>query len=236
MTTTLKSKVLSSSKISGDGEDPFWGEDLSILFTPSRLIEFFPVKDQNASERLNAISRLVLYVSICLMIVRHEQMYLFFGIFILTTIYIIWQWQDVVENGKELFDLNDPYEAKLQKEYEMATVGKCTLPSKDNPMGNILPMQDTEKRKCEIPQAAEMAAALLDESIEDNVDYAIGDHTNKRAFLPVPERNDDEFRNVLFKDYLSCKTNPKQCQPYIDMKNNRELIDASQIDPAVVPF
>lgn len=231
-----KIKYNSNKMTEKKNNDKFWGDDLSILFSPSRLIEFFPVKDQTAEERLNAISRLVLYIVIILMIIRNDKTYLFYGIFILGTIFIIWKWQDIIQSGKESFDLSDPYEAKLQKEYEMVDAGKCTIPTKDNPMGNILPMQKEGTRKCQIPGTDEMASALLDESIEENVDYLLGDHDNKRAFMPVADRNDDEFRNWLFKDYPSCKSNQKQCKPYIDMRQDRELIDASQIDPAVVPF
>lgn len=47
-------------------EDPFWGEDFSILFNQDRLVEFFPSSDMSDAERLNAISRFSIYISIIL--------------------------------------------------------------------------------------------------------------------------------------------------------------------------
>ena len=48
--------------------DPFWLNDFKILIEKSRLIEFFPTNDMTISEKLNAITRLMFYISVVLMI------------------------------------------------------------------------------------------------------------------------------------------------------------------------
>ena len=67
--------------------DPFWLNDFKILIEKSRLIEFFPTYDMTISEKLNAITRLMFYISIVLMIYTQNVEYIF--LFILTCIVTI---------------------------------------------------------------------------------------------------------------------------------------------------
>ena len=65
--------------------DPIWISDFQILFKPERIMEFFPVKEQTNEERVNAIVRMSLYISITLSIYfsNYRYMSIFFVIFIL---------------------------------------------------------------------------------------------------------------------------------------------------------
>ena len=46
--------------------DTFWLNDISILFVGNRLIEFYPTTDMSKYEKMNAITRLSIYISILL--------------------------------------------------------------------------------------------------------------------------------------------------------------------------
>ena len=46
--------------------DPFWLNDFTILIEKNRLIEFFPTEDMSINEKLNAITRLMFYISLVL--------------------------------------------------------------------------------------------------------------------------------------------------------------------------
>jgi hypothetical protein len=46
--------------------DPFWYNDITILWNKNRLTEFFPTKDQALEEKFNAIVRLSIYCFIVL--------------------------------------------------------------------------------------------------------------------------------------------------------------------------
>ena len=46
-----------------DKSDPFWFDDMSILFSKDRLVEFFPTEDMSLGEKLNSIIDL-LYESV----------------------------------------------------------------------------------------------------------------------------------------------------------------------------
>ena len=48
--------------------DPFWLNDFKILIERTRLVEFFPTDDMSINEKLNAITRLMFYISIVLIV------------------------------------------------------------------------------------------------------------------------------------------------------------------------
>lgn len=60
--------------------DPIWLNDFNILFKRDRMMEFFPSKSQTHEERINAIVRLSLYISILLTLYHSNGKYM--GIFI----------------------------------------------------------------------------------------------------------------------------------------------------------
>ena len=54
-------------------DDPFWVNDPALLFKPDRLLEFYPSKDMNVNERVNAITRFILYLGIIVTLLRQEN-------------------------------------------------------------------------------------------------------------------------------------------------------------------
>lgn len=46
--------------------DPFWYDDIFVLFKPDRLVEFIPVKDMSLNEKLNSLVRFLIYTSLLL--------------------------------------------------------------------------------------------------------------------------------------------------------------------------
>ena len=53
--------------------DKFWFEDPSILIKENRLHEFIPIKDMTTIEKLNAIMRLTIIISICLFLLNKKM-------------------------------------------------------------------------------------------------------------------------------------------------------------------
>ena len=80
--------------------DPFWINDISILWYNDRLIEFFPTKSQTVEERLNSIVRLAIYTSCLLYIYNNNYRYFFIAIITaILTYYVYTQHQpEVIEN------------------------------------------------------------------------------------------------------------------------------------------
>ena len=72
--------------------DPFWLNDYKILFYKEKLTEFFPTMQMTLIEKLNAIFRMSIYLSILLYLLTNNYLYLYimiivgaFTIFINTT-------------------------------------------------------------------------------------------------------------------------------------------------------
>lgn len=74
--------------------DPFWFEDMSILFSKDRLVEFFPTKDMSLSEKLNSITRFGIYGGILLYMYNKKYIMLYIPIALLGLTKIIY---DVIE-------------------------------------------------------------------------------------------------------------------------------------------
>ena len=63
-------------------DDPFWYDDLSIIWKKERLHEFFPFESHTLEEKLNAMLRLSLYLSIILYVYHNNYKYFYiaFGV------------------------------------------------------------------------------------------------------------------------------------------------------------
>ena len=71
--------------------DPIWSQDFNVLFKPERLMEFFPTKEQTNEERVNAIVRLSLYVSIGLVVYHSNAKFFAIFLFFLGFTFIIYR-------------------------------------------------------------------------------------------------------------------------------------------------
>ena len=57
--------------------DPFWLNDYKILFYKEKLTEFFPTIQMTLIEKLNAIFRMSIYLSILLYLLTNNYLYLY---------------------------------------------------------------------------------------------------------------------------------------------------------------
>ena len=57
--------------------DKFWYDDIKILFNTQRLTEFFPNKNMNMDEKLNAIARFSIYLGLVLYVYNGDELFLF---------------------------------------------------------------------------------------------------------------------------------------------------------------
>jgi hypothetical protein len=195
-------------------DDPFWGDQPNVLLHTGRLIEFFPTRDQTVQERLNAISRLVLYIGVCMSVVQGKLTPLQLSGLGLAAIYVMWRNQSLL--SLEGFD------------HKGAGSGRCTAPSRDNPFMNYMPGDPADKPPaCKGPFVEEQASNLLNAQLYDNVEDLFERQAGQRQFhtMPVTERvNDrDKYAKWLFEQTTGCKLDGK-CQPYEDLRLGRQLI------------
>ena len=132
-----------------DKSDPFWFDDMSILLSKDRLVEFFPTEDMSLSEKLNSISRFGVYGGILLYMYNRKYIMLYIPLALLAL-------------TKVIFDVMNKEDPESQNETEsqnndsqnltnMETDGlddekervkdidgeKCVGPTRNNPFMNV---------------------------------------------------------------------------------------------------
>lgn len=145
--------------------DPIWTQDVSVLFKLERLMEFFPIKSQTNEERVNAIVRLSLYISIVLGFYNSNIKFIAIFLFFLGFTFIIYRHhpelkfkdekslsiQEKVQKEVEEEAVNEQFRPKLNGftpslglsgvrenlEVEISDNSKCTKPTLDNPFMNV---------------------------------------------------------------------------------------------------
>jgi hypothetical protein len=183
--------------------DKFWYEDISILFRNDRLMEFFVTQDQYTSEKLNAIVRFSFYLS--LILAMYKQSLKYFGILLFSLVLTFFLW-----SGAETESKTAPEE-----------VGPTLL----NPYGNNSVFDDPKrgpmKRYTDYTQESLETKKKVDEYFNHNLYTDVGDlfgkQNSQRQFYTTPSAGqtpadpEGEFRNWLYGDMPSCKTEPMHC-------------------------
>ncbi len=203
--------------------DPFWYDNIDILYKGDKLIEFFPVKEQSIEERLNAIMRLSIYISLLLYINKeYESKYLFIIIATgLLTIYIY---------------NNKPKVESLDGDITKTDIDKpiCTKPTLDNPFMNVT-MKDylnTDKdgniidrpEACDIndPEIKKMADEAFNNNLYRDVSDVWGKNNSQRQFFTMPwttvPNKQDEFAKWLYLNPATCKEDQDYCLRYEDIR------------------
>ncbi len=209
-------------------QDPFWGDDPSFLLRGNRLREFFPTKDQSVAERMNALTRLTIYISVAVALYQSKTHPLQIGGLLVGLIFFMWNTQTVTT---EKFASTRPVPPRLLNDESASGIGErdCVQPTAENPYMNRL-LYDAAERPpaCRGPGMQEMAANMLDKQLFNDVDDVYSRNANQRMFrtMPsttrVPER--ESFASWLVDGDGSCKTNKDKCAPAEDLRYQRHLI------------
>jgi len=119
----------------------FWGSDYHVLFQKQNVLEIIPIPQMSYVEKLNALSRLIILLSLIGFVVSFSYKYLVAGILSLVVIYIFYKYN---KEGFSLMSLTpDTTEPVLQY-----------YPTKENnPLGNVLMTDyiDDPQRKSALP-------------------------------------------------------------------------------------
>ena len=100
-----------------------WFDEPEQIIRSDQISQFWPRSDQTPEDRVNAASRFVIYVSCALYLIRRDPRVFILGATVLGVIFVL-------------------YRSKMVKEtyggYVMNGHGMCQMPTRDNPMGNVL--------------------------------------------------------------------------------------------------
>jgi len=143
---------------------PFWFNDPTILFNKESILQIWPTQQMTFETKLNAISRLVLFMSLLGFIFTRNSNLIIIGIVTLTIIFTLYKLrkQSIVK-FKEGFSVNSSIQPSVQPSTAPMTINPVTLESvlrsefhpttKKNPFGNVLltDIADNPNRKAAAP-------------------------------------------------------------------------------------
>jgi hypothetical protein len=196
--------------------DPIWIDDFQILFRQDRLSEFFPSNLQSLSEKINAFSRLIIYISVIISFYQKNIVAIQYGIFLLIVIYFLWRNQTIVPIN---CNSNSPSQELEQFTAEKVTDASgmlslvptgCQVPTPENPFGNRL-FGDSPLRSpaCTTPGMQQMAQNMLQGQLYMDIDDLYSKRSNDRLFRTMPNTDSipdrEKYARWLIGNEPNCK-------------------------------
>lgn len=209
--------------------DLFWGENPNALFNPTLLFELFPMSTMTHNQQLNAISRLVILLSLLFYFALQSVRVIFMSIFTLGAIWLIHYTTERKKKVRfsEHFETSDvATEYISDKSIPSDIFGKPTL---QNPFQNVLitDYQDAANKKAAPPayipmvqeQIIQETKKLINSinsqqpNMSDNIFRSLEDNLafeqSMRPFYSTPATtipNDQgAFADFCFGSMTSCK-------------------------------
>jgi hypothetical protein len=231
--------------------EPFWYDNISILWEKDNLIKFFPKKSQTLEEQLNAIMRFFIYLVILLMIYYTDYNYLFILIgasFITYYIYVNRSISKIKEQQPEAKKEQNPSEKIETLINENAT--ECSKPTLENPfmnftMGDYLNIENGKIKEkppaCDInsPEIKKDADDYFNNNLYRDVNDIFGKMNSQREFYTMPwttippDANGD-FKNWLYNNPKTCKEDQDACYRYEDLRSNRFIFPEPKENPSKI--
>ena len=135
---------VSTKRVTDDiiNNDMFWYDDPSILWDKDRLVEFMPKLSMTFEERLNALSRLSIYVGLLLFMYHHNVVLFYIPIITLAIVFTVYKFRtDPSVSPKNILNSvgANADNVDLIEQYTNDEDGNlCQKPTKNNPFMNVL--------------------------------------------------------------------------------------------------
>ena len=214
--------------------DNFWLEDINILFNQEKIYLFIPSNNMTLIEKLNAIFRLSIIISLGLYLFTSNYLYLYIFIIVGIFTYFIYYYQkDNVElylNSINNSKYNDIQEALLEENKHKSEIE----PTVNNPFMNIN-LITSDKTKDAAPSSWNNDE--IQDEIEDKFNYNLyrdvgdlyGKSNSQRQYYTAPSttipNNQTGFAKWLYGQGPTCKEKSIYCAPempaypYLDTNN-----------------
>ena len=206
--------------------DPFWTDDFNVLFEKDNLSAFFPTMHMTLIEKLNAITRMGVYLSLALYIFTSNYLYLYIMIIVCACTYFIYKYQ--FDNINLYLDsMKDNSYNLVQKNLieTKETFNNSEKPTVNNPFMNInLITEDPTQKKAPPSWNNEE----LQEQIEDKFNYNLyrdvgdlyGKNNSQRQYYTTPSttipNNQTAFAKWCYNTGPTCKEKSLYCAPQMD--------------------
>ena len=209
-------------------QNNIWVEDISILFSKYNFFEIIPLVNMSYKEKINAITRFSIYLSLLLILFTGNLNYLYLPLSIILLFYLMY----IFKPNKEKFNDNETILDNTNddesdfKEYNGISsantmiepkldLAKCRNPTKNNPLMNLQLSDYTtndNKRACDVN--SQEISKQIDQSFDDklylNTEVIYNTKFNQRDFYTMPNtRNYNDqgsFANWLYNTPVSCSS------------------------------
>lgn len=201
--------------------DPIWFKNVSVIW--KRPSEIIPSKDQSDEERVNSLTRLVLYCSIAVALIRYNAMYAVLGVSIIVIITLAYALGDKKKQKNESYSNIRPTTVKRERKSSSSS-------TRNNPFGNATvgalledpgraPMQSYDD-----PGVAKEIRKNFNQGLFRNLDDVYEVENSQRQFYVMPSTTSAPdtigFAEFLFgRQGGNCKTDPSLCQPWRASRN-----------------
>lgn len=185
-------------------KEEIWYKNPYILF--KNFKEFFPQKNMNETQKLNAITRFAIYYAVIIIVLNLDTKWLAVPLCLL----ILTVFFSYSENFSE------------------EKVNKCTMPTKENPFMNFttgdLINNPNRPAACQDVKAEQLKMYRSNNIFLDLNDLW-GTNISDRNFYTMPSttivNNQQDFGKFLYGDFGKCKSEGKDCLKHRDNKNHR---------------
>ena len=139
---------------------PFWYQDPNILFDSKSITEFFPLTDMTFNQKLNALSRTIIFSTIIIFLFTHSLGLLLGSFISLLSIYIYFTFTENEGFENENDEHHNPTLDYLQNNNIEIPINAFQDPSSKNPFSNAL-ISDNVYRKSAPP--------IINQNVKDDI-------------------------------------------------------------------
>lgn len=201
-----------------------WYQDLTAFFSISTMLQIYPKDDMSYAEKLNALFRLSIYVTLVMFALTNDKNTFLFAISIGFITYILY-YIDETRDETEGYGGIDDSSASSSQTGDGAEKRKrrCTFPTKENPFMNVLMNEyedDPERRQaCAMnDKVNKYVDKYFNENLYRSVDDIYHKNSSDRQFYTMPStvipNGQDDFARWLYgiKDKTCKEGNGLKCK------------------------
>ena len=174
---------------------PFWVNDIKVLFNQNHITHLVPLETMSFEEKLNAMTRLVIVMTLLGYLITKKTKFIITGIITLLAIIFLYKIKTEPKSKKTINikeGFSNPELYKLLK-------NNFTEPSQQNPLMNVLPneIQDNPKRNQAAPAYNKAVEKEINEKTKEFITNNFDDKTNidERLFKDLGD-------NVMFDNSM----------------------------------
>jgi hypothetical protein len=212
-------------------DTPFWYEKPEILWQKKEFMFFFPSEKLSLVQNLNAIVRLLFYLSFFFILYTRNSQYLLLPLIgLIVTYFIYYQYPN------QSFQKEEINKESYQDSYQDK---ECIQPTLNNPFMNFNTITDNYQRKpgCKAflyddPQSVETKEKItksFNHNLYRDVSDLYGKNNSQREFFTMPwtswPNNQTSFAKWLFRTGPTCKELGVKCSPYWNPSANYSLLE-----------